>query len=157
MWHVILTRKAFLFIPGCPFVFSQIWTIVWRRGPFPKENSFWSKVLIHALHWKFQYRFGISIVRTQTSSLIAACIPPRNNYNPILENLSGKSSGKELSALSNSMKLWAVPCRTTQDGRVMVDSYDKAWSSGEGNGKLLQYNCLENPVNNMKNSGLENT
>ena len=32
----------------------------------------------------------------------------------------------------------------------MVESYDKVWSSGEGNGKLLQYNCLENPVNNMK-------
>ena len=114
MWCVILTRKAVLFTPGCLFVFSQIWTIVCRRGPFPKENIFWSKVLIHSLHWKFQYRFGISIVRTQTSSPMAACIPPRNNYNPISENLSGKSSGKKLSASSNSMKLWAVPCRTTK-------------------------------------------
>ena len=24
------------------------------------------------------------------------------------------------------------------------------WSTGEGNGKPLQYSCLENPVNNMK-------
>ena len=24
------------------------------------------------------------------------------------------------------------------------------WSTGEGNGKLLQYSCLENPMNNMK-------
>ena len=24
------------------------------------------------------------------------------------------------------------------------------WSTGEGNGKLLQYSCLENPVNSMK-------
>ena len=24
------------------------------------------------------------------------------------------------------------------------------WSTGEGNGKPLQYSCLENPMNNMK-------
>ena len=32
----------------------------------------------------------------------------------------------------------------------MVESSDKAWSTGEGNGKPLQYSCLENPVNSMK-------
>ena len=26
----------------------------------------------------------------------------------------------------------------------------KTWSTGEGNGKPLQYTCLENPVNSMK-------
>ena len=53
-------------------------------------------------------------------------------------------------ALSNSMKLWAIPCRDTQDGRVMVESSDKMWSTGEGNGNLLQYSCLENPMDSMK-------
>ena len=48
------------------------------------------------------------------------------------------------------MKLWAMPGRATQDGRVMVESYDKTWSTGEGNGKALQYCCLENPMNSMK-------
>ena len=24
------------------------------------------------------------------------------------------------------------------------------WSTGEGNGKLIQYSCLENPMNSMK-------
>ena len=32
----------------------------------------------------------------------------------------------------------------------MVESSDKTWSTGEGNGKPLQYSCLENPVNSMK-------
>ena len=32
----------------------------------------------------------------------------------------------------------------------MVESSDKTWSTGEGNGKLLQYSCLENPINSMK-------
>ena len=32
----------------------------------------------------------------------------------------------------------------------MVESSDRMWSTGEGNGKPLQYSCLENPVNSMK-------
>ena len=32
----------------------------------------------------------------------------------------------------------------------MVESSDKMWSVGEGNGKPLQYSCLENPMNSMK-------
>ena len=43
-----------------------------------------------------------------------------------------------------------MPCRATQDGRVMVESSDKMWSTGEVNGKPLQYSCLENPINRMK-------
>ena len=43
-----------------------------------------------------------------------------------------------------------MPCRATQDGRVMVESSDKTWSTGEENGKPLQYSCLENPMNRMK-------
>ena len=43
-----------------------------------------------------------------------------------------------------------MPCRGTQDGQVMVESSDKMWSTGEGNGKPLQHSCLEKPINNMK-------
>ena len=43
-----------------------------------------------------------------------------------------------------------MPCRDTQDGQVMVESSDKRWSTGEGNGKPLQYSCLENPMIGMK-------
>ena len=32
----------------------------------------------------------------------------------------------------------------------MVESSDNMWSTGEGNGKQLQYSCLENPMNSMK-------
>ena len=31
-----------------------------------------------------------------------------------------------------------------------MESSDKMWSTGEGNGKPLQYSCLENPMNSMK-------
>ena len=40
-----------------------------------------------------------------------------------------------------------MPCRATQDRGVMVESSDKMWSTGEENGKPLQYSCLENPMN----------
>ena len=54
-------------------------------------------------------------------------------------------------ALSNSMKLW-VCCvgPSKMDGSDMVESSDKIWSTGEGNGKPLQYSCLENSMNIMK-------
>ena len=38
----------------------------------------------------------------------------------------------------------------TQDGWAMVESSDKPWSTGEGNGKPFQYSCPKNPMNSMK-------
>ena len=43
-----------------------------------------------------------------------------------------------------------MPCGDAQDGWVMVERSDRMWSTGEGNGKPLQYSCLENPMNSMK-------
>ena len=43
-----------------------------------------------------------------------------------------------------------MPYRATQDERVMVGSSDKTWSTGEKNGKPLQYSCTEKPVKSMK-------
>ena len=43
-----------------------------------------------------------------------------------------------------------MPCGATQDGWVMVERSDRMWSTGEGNGKPLQYFWLENPMNSMK-------
>ena len=43
-----------------------------------------------------------------------------------------------------------MPWGATKDGQVMVEMSDRMWSTGEGNGKPLQYSCLENPMNSMK-------
>ena len=43
-----------------------------------------------------------------------------------------------------------MPCGATQDGQVMVERSDRMWSTGEGNGKPLQYSYLENSMNSMK-------
>ena len=42
-----------------------------------------------------------------------------------------------------------MPCRAPQDGWVIVESSDKTWSTGGGNGKPPQYSCHENPMNSM--------
>ena len=41
-------------------------------------------------------------------------------------------------------------CGDTQDSWVMVERSDRMGSTGEGNGKQLQYSCLENPMNSMR-------
>ena len=41
--------------------------------------------------------------------------------------------------------VWGHPSRTGHGGQVW-----RMWSTGEGNGKPLQYSCLENPMNSRK-------
>ena len=43
-----------------------------------------------------------------------------------------------------------MPCGATQERWVMVERSDRMWTTGEGNGKPLQYSCLENPMNSRK-------
>ena len=43
-----------------------------------------------------------------------------------------------------------MPSKATKDGWVMLESSDKMWSTGEGNGKPHQNSCLENSMNSMK-------
>ena len=67
---------------------------------------------------------------------------------PYLQKTS-QSNHTRTTTLCNSMKL-SHSRGATQDGRVMVERSDRMWSTGEGNGKSLQYSCLENPMNSMK-------
>ena len=60
-----------------------------------------------------------------------------------------QSNHTRTTALSNSMKL-SHAHGATQAGRIMVERPDRMWSTGEGNGKPLQYSCLENPMKSMK-------
>ena len=71
-----------------------------------------------------------------------------NTLKPYSQKTS-QSNHTRTTALSNSMKL-SHARGATQDVRVMVERFDRMWSTGEGNGKPLQYSCLENPMNSMK-------
>ena len=67
-----------------------------------------------------------------------------NTLKPYSQKTS-QSNHTRTTALSNSMKL-SHAHGATQDRRVMVERSDRMWSTGEGNGKPLQYSCLENPI-----------
>ena len=71
-----------------------------------------------------------------------------NTLKPYSQKTS-QSNHTRTTALSNSMKLslamWGHPRRAG-----MVERSNRMWSTGEGNGKPLQYSCLENPMNSMK-------
>ena len=60
---------------------------------------------------------------------------------------TSQSNHTRTTALSNSMKL-SHARRAIQDERVMVERSDRMWSTGEGNGKPLQYSCLKNDSEN---------
>ena len=62
---------------------------------------------------------------------------------------TSQSNHTRTTALSNSMKLTHA-CGATPDRWVVLERSDSMWSTGEGNGKPLQYSCLENPMNSMK-------
>ena len=66
-----------------------------------------------------------------------------------LKPYSQKTNHTRTTALSNSVKL-SHACGVTQDGWVMVERSDRTCSTGEGNGKPLQYSFLENPINSME-------
>ena len=68
---------------------------------------------------------------------------------------SSQSNHTRATALSNSMKL-SHACGATQGRWVMVKRFDRLWSTGEGNGKPLQYSCLENPMNSMNSMKRQN-
>src|SRR5574337_1288584 len=62
-----------------------------------------------------------------------------NTLKPYSQKTS-QSNHTRTTALSNSMKL-SHAHGANQDGRVMVETSDRMWSIGEGNGKPLQYSC----------------
>ena len=69
-----------------------------------------------------------------------------NTLKPYSQKTS-QSNHIRTTALSNSMKLSHAGLVS---GQVMVERSDRMWSTGEGNGKPLQYSCPENPMNSMK-------
>ena len=62
---------------------------------------------------------------------------------------SSQSSHTRTTALYNSIKL-SHAHGATQDGQVMVKKSERMWFTGKGNGKPLQYSCLENTMKSMK-------
>ena len=62
---------------------------------------------------------------------------------------TSQSNHTRTTPLSNSMKL-SHAHGAIQDRQVMAERSDRMWSTGEENGKPLQYSCLENSMNIIK-------
>ena len=90
----------------------------------------------------------LSMIIFLSSSMLARGHQRADTLKPYSEKTS-QSNHTRTTALSNSMKL-SHAHGATQDGPVMVERFDRIWSTGEQNGKPLQYSCVENPMNSMK-------
>ena len=136
------------------------WRVQTKHGPLEQgmANHFsslalrtlstenWIKDLLSmTLPIRTRHSFTFRLIETSISLLSFSIRGNENHNHRKLTNLITWTT-----ALSNSMKLWAMPCRATQNGWVMVEHSDKTWSTGAGNGKPLQYSFLESPMNSMK-------
>ena len=123
----------------------------YREGtqPYPSTENWIKDLLSTALQNKNQFPPQSVSHQEDSLSLLALPIREQTEWKPQLQKTNQKLI-TWTTALSNSMKLWAMPCSSTQDGWVMVEISDKTWSTGEGNGKPLLYSCHENPMNTMK-------
>ena len=61
-----------------------------------------------------------------------------------------KWNHSSVAILVDSHKETLLSCQQWSLWWVLLESSDKMWSAGEGNGKTLQHSCLENPMNSMK-------
>ena len=73
--------------------------------------------------------------------------PSENRQNG---NHNHRKVTKIITDLCNSMQLWAMPRRVTQDRLAMVQGSDRMWSTGEGSGKPHQHSHLTNHMNSME-------
>ena len=87
--------------------------------------------------------------RNQSKTVGVAKVHQRADTLKPYSQKTSQSNHTRTTALSNSMKP-SHACGATQDGQVMVERSDRMWSTGERNGKPLQYSCLENPMNSRK-------
>ena len=111
-----------------------------RRYPLSKvrSNGCWSS------HEEIPHAQG----KRNPSKMVGVARGHQRADTPYSQKTS-QSNYTRTTALSNSVKL-SHARGATQDGRVMVERSDRMWSTGEANGKPLQYSCLENSMNSMK-------
>ena len=113
----------------------------WRRGDMPRPRYGAMAVLCWSSHEEIPHAQG---KRNPSKTVgVARGHQRANTLKPYLQKTSQSNHTRTI-ALSNSMKL-SHARGATQDGRVMVERSDRMWSTGEGNGKPLQYSCFRTP------------
>ena len=127
----------------------QVWlSLMWGHCPFPLSPGMHKVLFVPSKSLCFPQSCGSSVIRShrylQTWGFPVP-LPDPQVGKPALGPRTF-TSGREL--------LWYNCCQAcgspTCHSVAMVGSSDKTWSTGEGNGKPLQYSCFENPKNSMK-------
>ena len=125
------------------------WLICMRKSSKYKSMlELWSQIYKYTISTENWIKDLLSMappIRTRSSfpqSVFPTRKLPQASYHLSLDGQNENQNHRRLiklitwtTALSNPMKLWAMSYRTTKDGWVMVESFDKMWSTGEGNGK----------------------
>ena len=124
--------------------FTYCWSLPWRIEHY--FTSVWDECNC-AVVWAF---FGIAFLWDWNENWPFPVRWPLLSFPNLLAYWVHHYRLVMVRGLHNSMKLWVKLCRATQDGRVIVKSSDKMWSTGEGNDKPPQYSCLEKPMNSIE-------
>ena len=127
-----------------------------RSNPTFKEQQLRGRRMAERSYSTFKVRRGdleeIPLIQGKRNPSKTVGVARRHQRADILKLYSqetSQSNHTRTTALSNSVKL-SHACGATQNMRVLVERSDRMSSTGEGNGKPLQYSCLENPMNSMK-------
>ena len=144
-------------------VSAVYWSITWgKQSRFLYCNTSWYfyNVNLHCPstgNWIKDLLNMALPIRTRPRFPLSQSLPSGSFHKSLIFLQTDEKNHQKLSklitwttALSNSMKLWAMPCRATQERRVTVEACDRTWSTGEGNGKPFQYSCLENTMKSIK-------
>ena len=127
---------------------------------FPNNRVFSNESVLHITwpkHWSFSFSItpfseysGLISFRIDWLDLLAVQGTLESFLTPQFKSInSSLLSFIYGSTLTPIHEYWKTN-RATQNGQVMVESSDKTQFTREGNGKPLQYSCLENPMNRMK-------
>ena len=153
-FHLLIIVRVFMMCHACVYVYMQHIHIYRESHAYClalKFQSFqeWNSVDIlssFSINQEIPHAQG---KRNPSKTVCVARGHQRADTLKLYSQETSQSNHTRTTALSNSMKL-SHARGATQDGRVMGERSDRIWSTGEGNGKPLQYSCLENPMNSMK-------
>ena len=153
----LLTNNAHLGKKQLPSGASNLAVFQALVPPVPSSSGFYLYFLVWITHsniWSSREEIPHAQGKRNPNKTVGAARGHQraNTLKPYSQKTS-QSNHTRTTALPNSMKL-SHARGATQDGRVMVERSDRMWSTGEGNGKPLQYFCLENPMNSMNSNPL---
>ena len=127
---------------------SCLWLLSFSSHSAPSHKYFhgWRTLTSQFCQWVWELFSGLLVLTMITALSICVHI----SWDISVFTPSWITALSRRRGLHNSMKLWAMPGRVTQDRWVIAVSSNQTWSTAGGNGKPPQYTCRENLMNCIK-------